>query len=69
MSKSAGTDEGMASVYEKLVYQRNRRMTAKIEDLLRSKDTCFIVVGAGHLVGKKGIVELLKTKGYSVEQM
>ncbi|MBP1745595.1 MAG: TraB family, partial [Deltaproteobacteria bacterium] len=29
----------------------------------------FVIVGAGHLVGKRGIVELLKNKGYGVEQL
>ena len=28
-----------------------------------------VVVGAGHLVGNKGIIELLKRKGYIVEQI
>jgi uncharacterized protein YbaP (TraB family) len=32
-------------------------------------DTYFVVVGAGHLVGKEGIIELLKAKKYAVEQM
>ena len=66
---AGGTDQGMAPVYEKLIYTRNRSMTAKIEEILRSKDTCFVIVGAGHLVGKKGIIELLRGKGYAVEQM
>jgi len=69
LSKSAVEDQGLASVYEKLIYTRNRSMTARIEEILRSKDTCFVIVGAGHLVGKKGIVELLRGKGYAVEQM
>lgn len=69
LSKSAGGDQGMASVYEKLVYARNRSMTAKVEEILHSKDTCFVIVGAGHLVGKRGIVELLRGRGYVVEQM
>lgn len=69
MAKGYAGDQGMASIYEKLLYARNRSMTAKVEDFLRSKDTCFVVVGAGHLVGKKGIVELLRAKGYAVEQM
>ncbi len=69
LSKSAGQEQGMSSVYEKLIYARNRSMTAKVEELLRSGDICFVIVGAGHLVGKKGIVELLKAKGYAVEQM
>ena len=44
-------------------------MASKIEDFLKTKETFFVIVGAGHLVGEKGIVETLKTKGYVVEQM
>jgi uncharacterized protein YbaP (TraB family) len=69
LAKSAGGDQMMASIYEKLLYARNRSMSSRIEDLLRSKDTCFVIVGAGHLVGNKGIVELLRAKGYAIEQM
>jgi uncharacterized protein YbaP (TraB family) len=28
----------------------------------------FVVVGAGHLVGKGGLLEMLKAKGYKVVQ-
>ncbi len=56
-------------VFEKLFYRRNREMTDKIAGFLKSGDTYFVVVGAAHLVGKRGIIELLKSKGYAVEQM
>ncbi len=69
LAKSAGSDQGMTAVYEKILYSRNRSMASRVEDLLRSKDTCFVIVGAAHLVGSKGIVELLRTKGFPVEQM
>jgi uncharacterized protein YbaP (TraB family) len=29
----------------------------------------LVVVGAAHLVGKDGIIQILREKGYSVEQM
>jgi uncharacterized protein YbaP (TraB family) len=44
-------------------------MISKIERYLDSEGTYFVIVGAGHLVGKKGILELLKSKGYAVEQL
>jgi uncharacterized protein YbaP (TraB family) len=56
-------------IFDVLFYRRNRDMTDKIEQFLQSKDTVFVVVGAAHLVGKEGIIELLKKKGYSTEQM
>jgi hypothetical protein len=43
-------------------------MTEKIDGYLRKGETVFIVVGAAHLVGKDGILERLREKGYAVEQ-
>ena len=60
---------GMTSVYRKLVSERNEKMALRIEKYLESNETHFIIVGAGHLVGRGGIIELLKNKGYIVEQM
>ncbi|MCL4457522.1 MAG: TraB/GumN family protein [Nitrospirae bacterium] len=62
-------NRGMEHIYEKLFYERNRNMTSKIEGFLRTRETYFVVIGAGHLVGNKGIIEILKRKGYSVEQI
>jgi uncharacterized protein YbaP (TraB family) len=61
-------ESGMSSVWDKLLYARNKGMVLKIEKFLRSDDTVFVVVGAGHLVGRRGIVETLRAKGYDVEQ-
>ncbi len=56
-------------LYKQLVDERNKKMIRKIEQLLRSKDSYFVMIGSGHLVGKKGIVQVLKSKGYSVTQI
>ena len=58
-----------SSIPEKFFYQRNRTMVMKIEDLLKSEETYFVIVGAGHLVGSKGIIEMIVGKGYLVEQL
>ncbi|MGE5894163.1 MAG: TraB/GumN family protein, partial [bacterium] len=62
-------DPAIEPVYEKIIYKRNEGMASKIEGLLKTERTCFIVVGAGHLVGKKSIIELLRPKGYSIRQL
>lgn len=56
-------------VAEKIIFQRNRDLAAKIENLLASGRACFIVVGAGHLIGDQGIIHLLKSAGFRVEQI
>lgn len=69
VTKGLAEDPGVSSVYEKLFYQRNKNMALRIEGFLKSGGKYFVVVGAGHLVGEKGIPQILKGKGYSVEQL
>ena len=68
MTKSLKEDPKLAPIHEKLIVERNRKMVSTVEEYLRSKGTYFVVVGAGHLTGEKGIIEALRKKGYSVEQ-
>jgi uncharacterized protein len=69
LTRSVSEDNRFASILGKIVYERNRKMASKIEDLLRTSETYFVIVGAGHLVGDRGIIENLKRKGYLVEQL
>ncbi len=68
-TKSVKEDGRLAPIFEKLIDNRNRKMISKIEGYLNTDGTYFVVVGAGHLVGNKGIIEILKGKGYTVEQL
>ncbi|MFZ5987519.1 MAG: TraB/GumN family protein [Bacillota bacterium] len=55
---------------EKMWITRNDNMTQKVKSYLADpeKKTYFVVVGAGHMVGKNGIVTQLKGE-YEIEQM
>ena len=55
-------------IHQKVLVERNRRWLPEIEKSLEQASEALIVVGAAHLVGSDGIIEMLKTKGYSVEQ-
>jgi uncharacterized protein len=68
-SGSVSKSPELAGVFEKILYKRNRNMARKIEDYLRSGETYFVVAGAAHLIGKNGIIEILRGMGYSVEQL
>jgi uncharacterized protein YbaP (TraB family) len=48
-----------------LINQRNKEWVAPIGKAAKSKST-FFAVGAGHLGGKNGVVQLLRAKGYKV---
>jgi hypothetical protein len=55
-------------LYEKVLVDRNRRWVGNIEKLVQQGSGAMVVVGAAHLLGKDSVVEMLKAKGYSVEQ-
>lgn len=44
-------------------------MTKRISTYLKSGGRVFVVVGAGHMVGDEGIIELLRKEGYRVDQL
>jgi uncharacterized protein YbaP (TraB family) len=50
-------------LYRILVTDRNRRWMPQIEQLLKDKQDYLVVVGALHLVGKEGLVELAQGRG------
>ena len=58
----------LANYYEVLFFKRNVNMAEKLEQCSREK-VCFMVVGAGHLVGPLGVVDLLQKKGYVLKQL
>ena len=56
-------------LYDSLLRQRNLNWIPQIEQMLQDDDTEFVLVGAAHLVGSDGLLELLQAKGYSVNQL
>ena len=62
-------ETGPKSLRKKLIDDRNVAMTEKVDTYLKGKEPCFVVVGAAHIVGDKGIAKLLQDKGYKVEQI
>ena len=63
--ETSKTDEHM---YQVLITERNAAMVDKLDALLNEGGNYFVVLGAAHFVGSDGIVELLKAKGYRVQQ-
>ncbi len=57
-----------AAIYDSLFYKRNQQMLSKIDGMLKQQGSYFVVVGSGHLIGDKGIVEQLRKKGYQVKR-
>jgi len=61
--------EDYPDLYEKLISGRNRSWMPTIEGLLAGRRDALVVVGAMHLVGEDGIIEMLRQKGYTVTQL
>lgn len=61
------TDERFMSpkAYKILVLDRNKRWALQIPKLI-AEESSFIAVGAGHLPGEKGVINLLKLQGFSI---
>lgn len=57
--------EESEDVLNELLINRNKRWIPKIEMSIREKPA-FIAVGAAHLAGPEGVIELLKKQGYQV---
>lgn len=66
--KLVGAGEGYGSFEEKVITERNRRMADRLEPSLR-RGGSFVAVGALHLPGDEGLVELLRQRGYQVTRV
>jgi uncharacterized protein YbaP (TraB family) len=65
-SEIATASPTTAKYEEVLLQERNRRWTPQIARIAAEKPT-FFAVGAGHLGGKNGVLQLLRKAGYQVK--
>lgn len=65
--KSIDAEKGMMADFEnEMLHKRNMAWIPEIKKLISEKTT-FIAVGAGHLGGQKGVLQLLKNEGYTLK--
>lgn len=57
------------SIFKKLVSDRTASWIPEFEKLLHGSQNAIVIVGAGHLVGPDGAIELLRKKGVKVTQL
>ena len=60
------SDPGMEKYLDLLIYNRNRHWMQHLAFVLRSEPT-LVAVGAGHLPGEEGMLNLLKKSGFAVK--
>ncbi len=59
------SEEGVMQYEDLLLNNRNRNWVEKLKKIMPEK-TVIVAVGAGHLPGEKGLINLLKKAGYTV---
>lgn len=71
LEKAALADwiEDFPEIYKALLVDRNNNWMPQIKALFSSKEVEFVLVGALHLSGDKGLIKQLKKAGYKVKQM
>jgi uncharacterized protein len=57
------------AIFRELFVSRNNAWLPKIEEMLTTPEVEFVLVGAGHLSGKEGLLALLRARGYRLEQI
>lgn len=67
-AKLNNTCDGTPEEKDVLIYNRNADWLTKMPEIMKQKPT-FFAVGAGHLPGDRGVLELLKKAGYTVESV
>jgi uncharacterized protein YbaP (TraB family) len=66
-AKLAKTLELAEQVDRKVVYERNTRFVSRMIALAAPNKPVFVAIGALHLGGKKGVLALLRKRGFVVE--
>ena len=59
---------GMEEHQDILLDDRNKNWVGQLKTIMQ-KESVFVAVGAGHLVGNKGLIALLKKEGYTVRPL
>ena len=59
----------LSTYYERMLFGRNESMTQRLASLARDGKLRFVVVGAGHMVGERGIPALLRDYGFRVDRV
>ena len=68
LSELLNKDEATSDYEPLLLSKRNTNWVSQLKMLMKTK-SIFTAVGAGHLVGEKGLIQLLRKAGYIVEPL
>lgn len=54
---------------QQFIVQRNMNWLPAIENCCQQTENYLVIVGTGHLIGQTGLINLLREKGYLIEQL
>lgn len=69
VTENRSEEAELEEIFTILIDKRNLSMSEKIGKWLNEGGRYFFVVGAAHLVGEKGIISLLREKGFILKQI
>ena len=64
-----GSFEAYPQLHDRLLSQRNQQWLPQIEGYVGQDQDYLVIVGAAHLLGEEGLVQLLRDRGYGVTQV
>ena len=54
---------------DKIIFQRNQKMAARLTELMSQNDGIFfVVIGGGHLIGEGSVLDILAARGFKISQ-
>jgi len=62
------SEAGSEQYDDLLLNNRNKNWVKKLDSIMKT-ESVFVAVGTGHLVGEKGLINLLRKQGYKVEAL
>jgi uncharacterized protein YbaP (TraB family) len=62
-------EQDYPGIYRSLLLERNRHWVPQLEALLQTSEVELVLVGVAHLPGVDGLLNQLRLRGYTVEQL
>ena len=62
-------EDDYAEYLDVILFDRNKGMAEKADEYLKEGKKYFLMVGAAHFAGEKGVDDILEEKGYTVERV
>jgi len=69
VENESGHSKASQRLTQRILYDRNQTWVEQFDLWLNEEEARFVVVGAAHLVGPKGVIALLQARGFQARQL